>query len=81
MKIKTKEEWDMESKKEGCPAQDSVKGKSQGNNSAVDSDISWLSQIRASEQNLWEEGLPAKPEWEDYMMHLRIRKIILTDKW
>lgn len=81
MKVKTKEEWDMESKKEGCPAQDSVKGKSQENNGAVDSDISWPSQIRPSEQNLWEEGLPAKLEWKHYMMHLRIWKIIPTDPW
>ena len=38
-----------------------------------------LAQTRSGEQNLWEEDLLAKPELKDYMLHLRIWKIILTN--
>lgn len=38
-----------------------------------------LAQTRSGERNLWEEDLLAKPELKDYMLHLRIWKIILTN--
>lgn len=75
MRANTKEKWDMEPKKDvqhrkerEVPVEQQCFQFSQQ-----------LAQTRSGEQNLWEEDFLAKPELKDYMLHLSIWKIILTN--
>ena len=54
------------------------KGRSQWNNGAASSVNNWP-RPDPGEENLWEEDFLAKPGLKDYMLHLRIWKIILTN--